>query len=254
MPEPSTEETHTVDDFAEFLETLKKEGFEHVVIGGCAVGAYAHLRGETVLTADLDILSPPQVLNEILEWAPQNGVKLLKWPQPRTIPTAFLVWKDKEINILSSSHGFPPAGDAIQAARVFVLRSRGNTEVLIADCYHLLQNKLTVNRTKDQPHIDVLRRFIEEEIVRAFEVETDQRNRLGPARRLLEITKSRTLPEALGSRLIPLAHTGPDLRFLANTVLTPDQARSVLEKARAQPEVVEQIEKILKVRGFAPPD
>jgi hypothetical protein len=111
-----------------------------------------------------------------------------------------------------------------------------------------------VNRTKDLPHIDVLRRFIEEEIVRAFEVETDQRNRLGPVRRLLEITKSRTLPEALGSRLIPFARTGPDLRFLANTVPTPDQARSVLEKARAQPEVVEQIEKILKVRGFAPPD
>lgn len=253
MPTPSKETTRSVEDFAELLEALKKEGFDYAVIGGCAVGAYAHLRGEEVLTADLDLIAPPAVLNEILEWAPKNGIKVLKRPQPRTIPTAFLVWNDKEINILTYSHGLPAPEDTIQAARAFELRSRGNVEVLIADCYHLLQNKLNVNRPKDQPHIDVLRRFIEEEIVRAFEVETDQRNRLGPARKLLDITKSRALPEHLASRLIPLAKTAPDLRFLANTVPLEEQKRAVLEKARAFPELEAVISQILEHRESNPP-
>jgi hypothetical protein len=34
---------------------------------------------------------------------------------------------------------------------------------LIADPFDLLRNKVSVNRPKDQPHIAILRRFLDEE-------------------------------------------------------------------------------------------
>lgn len=138
MPTPSEEETRTVEDFAELLGTLAAEGFDFAVIGGCAVGAYAHLRGEAVLTSDLDLIATPAVLDEILEWAPKHGLDVEKRPQPRSIPTAFLVWKGKEINVLTYSHGLPPAEETIQAARVFDLSSHHGMQVPIADCFHLV--------------------------------------------------------------------------------------------------------------------
>lgn len=249
MPSPPENKTHTVDDFAELLEALEKEGFDYAVIGGCAVGAYGRLRGEEVLTVDLDLIAPSEVLYEILEWAPKHGLKVHKRPQPRSIPTAFLEWNGKEINILSYSHGLPPAEDTIRAARIFELSSRGGAHVQIADCFHLLEKKLSVNRPNDQPHIEILRRFIEEEIVHAFEAEEDQRTRLNPARNLLRITKSRFLPERLASRLIPLAKTAPDLRFLANTVATEAQTRAVIEKARGFPGLADDVAAIVKRRS-----
>jgi hypothetical protein len=249
VPIPSEEKTRTVEDFAELLAALEKEGFDYAVIGGCAVGAYAHLRGEQVLTMDLDLIASPSVVDEIMNWAPKHGLTVNKRPQPRSIPTAFLTWNGKEINILSYSHGLPSPEDTIRAARVFELRSHGGTEVPIADCYHLLENKLNVNRPKDQPHIEILRRFIEEEIVAAFESEKDPRARLNPARNLLRITKSRFLPEPLSARLIPLARTAPDLRFLANAVATDAQAQAVLEKSKAEPGLVEDIASILQRRA-----
>lgn len=248
MPSTSEDKTRTVEDFAELLAALEEEGFEYAVIGGCAVGAYAHLRGEIVLTMDLDIIAPASVLDEILDWAPKHGLTVKKRPQPRSIPTAFLTWNDKEINILSYSHGLPPPEDTIRAARIFELRSCHGAQVLIADCYHLLENKLNVNRPKDQPHIEILRRFIEEEIVAAFEAERDPRARLNPARNLLRITKSRFLTEALAARLIPLARTAPDLRFLANTVATEAQARALLEKSKSIPGLAEEVAAIVKRR------
>jgi hypothetical protein len=248
VPIPSEEKTRTVEDFAELLAALEEEGFDYAVIGGCAVGAYGRLRGEEVLTMDLDLIASPTVVEEILDWAPKHGLTVNKRPQPRSIPTAFLTWHGKEINILSYSHGLPSPEDTIRAARIFELRSRGGTEVPIADCYHLLENKLNVNRPKDQPHIEILRRFIEEEVVAAFESEKDPRARLNPARNLLRITKSRFLPEPLAARLIPLARTAPDLRFLANAVPTEAQARTVLEKSKAKPELAEDVARILQRR------
>ena len=246
MPTPAKEKTRTVEDFAELLGALNREGFDFAVIGGCAVGAYAHLRGEEVLTEDLDIIASAEVLDEILEWAPQHGLDVHKRPQARAIPVAVLTWKDMEINILTSSHGLPSPEDTIQTARVFELRSRAGTQVQIADCFHLLANKRNVNRPKDQPHIEILRRFIEEEIVHAFEAEEDPRARLKPARSLLRITKSRFLSAPLSARLIPLARTAPDLRFLANTVATAAQACAIEDKARAIPGLAEEVGRIVQ--------
>ena len=41
---------HDLADFAEFLGQLEAEGFELAVIGGLAVGAYAQLIGEELLS------------------------------------------------------------------------------------------------------------------------------------------------------------------------------------------------------------
>ena len=52
MSSPPEEEARTLTDFADVLAALSNEGFECVVIGGCAVGAYAHLLGEKSFSAE----------------------------------------------------------------------------------------------------------------------------------------------------------------------------------------------------------
>jgi hypothetical protein len=48
----SQEKALSLTDYATFLSELSKAGFEFFVIGGMAVGCYAHLKGERVLSAD----------------------------------------------------------------------------------------------------------------------------------------------------------------------------------------------------------
>ncbi len=69
-------------------------------------------------------------------------------------------------------------------------------------------------REKDKAHREILRRFIEEEIVEAFRRETEPRKRLRPVRRYLEVTGDESISEPLASRLLPLARTEADFRFL----------------------------------------
>ena len=40
MPAEEEKETHTLEDFADFLAALDERGFETVIIGGCAISAY----------------------------------------------------------------------------------------------------------------------------------------------------------------------------------------------------------------------
>jgi hypothetical protein len=75
---------------------------------------------------------------------------------------------------------------------------------------------MSVNRPKDQPHIAILRRFLDEEVVAALAQETEPRARLGAAERLLDVLGRRTLDEALAKRLVPLATTPADFKFLAH--------------------------------------
>jgi hypothetical protein len=72
------------------------------------VGSYARLQGQTVTTTDLDLLCSPAELEQILDGAPRQGMKVLKRPQPRTVPAAFLDWNGKEINFLTSSQSLRP--------------------------------------------------------------------------------------------------------------------------------------------------
>lgn len=250
MSSQEKKKAYTVEDYLEFIEGLIQEGFEFTFIGGCAVGAYGRLRGESVLSGDLDLYTSTPILDQALEWAERRGLPITKRPRERAIPVAVLHWDGKEVNILTSSNGLPDPPEALRLSREFEFRKRPGLKVLIADPFDLLQNKLRINRPKDQPHIEILRRFVEEEIVAAFTDETVPRERLAPARRLLEVTRSRTLPAQLAARLIPLARTPPDFRFLANNVPEREQAEAVIARARKHGDLAAELEALAGRRRF----
>ena len=250
MSSPPKKGLHDLDDYAGFLSALQEEGFDFLVIGGCAVGSYARLQNQQVLSGDLDLYSSVETLRTILSWAPRHGIVVHSKPQPRSIPTAFLTWNDLEINILTDTNGLPAPEVALRSARVFRLRNHPGLEVLVADPFDLLRNKLKVHRPKDVPRIEMLRRFVEEEIVDAFKKGRVPRERIAPAKRILEVTSSRTLPPSLADRLVPLAKTPAELRFLANSVPKREQARAVLRRAPVDADVVEDLRRIVKARRF----
>lgn len=230
MPPANPEAVHDLTSFADFLQALQEGGFEFAVIGGAAVSAYAYLLEARITTVDLDLYLSPASLDEILRWAPRHGVKVLKRPQPRNIQVAFLEHDGREINLLTASYGLPAPEFVIRQARSIELPA-AHLEVLIADPFDLLRNKLAIRREKDLPHIEFLNRFIEEEIVAAFESEELPRQRISPARRYLEIRGLETLPESLAERLLALAKTPADFRFLASRLPLEGQLERLLEKA-----------------------
>ena len=94
MP-PETEKTSsTLDDYVDLFSLLAGLGVEFVVIGGCAVGAYARLLGEQVVSADLDLLVTWRSLESVVADAKSLGVRVHKMPQPRSVPVALLSGKD----------------------------------------------------------------------------------------------------------------------------------------------------------------
>lgn len=244
------ETPHDLKDFEGFFRDLQEEGFDFAVIGGCAVSAYAHLLEEPLTTVDLDILVTPSTLEEILAWAPTRGIRIVKRPQPRNIPVAFLDFRGLEVNVLTWSTGLPDAHRVTRFARSFGLRDGGDLEIPIADPHDLLANKLAVAREKDRPHIEILQRYIEAEIVAIFASNTHARARMEPARRYLEVRGAATLPIGLSERLIDLAREGVDFRFLANRVPTRELAKRLLDQLPDEPTWREQVETILARRSF----
>jgi hypothetical protein len=95
-----------------------------------------------------------------------------KMPAQRSVPVALLAWREREVNLLTSMRGLPPADVEARSAREFE-GSTGRLPILVADPFDHLRNKLAVNRPKDAPHIAILKRFICEEAVHAFENESD---------------------------------------------------------------------------------
>ena len=230
MSTAKPEAVHDLNSFADFLQGLQEGGFEFVVIGGAAISAYARQLQVRIATVDLDLYLSPASLDEILRWAPRHGVKVLKRPRPRNIQVAFLEADGREINLLTASYGMPAPEFVIRHARAVELPA-AHLEVLIADPFDLLRNKLAIRREKDLPHIEFLNRFIEEEIVAAFESEELPRQRISPAKRYLEIRGLETLPETLAERLLVLAKTPADFRFLASRLPLEGQLDRLLEKA-----------------------
>lgn len=228
MPALPAEEAYDLADFVGFLRQLESEGFELAVIGGMAVGAYARLLGETLLSADLDIYVTPETLANVLEWAPRQGFRIIKRPQPRNVQVAFIDYDGKEVNVLVNSSGLPPPDLVVRTARTFVLSEEEGYEISVADPFDLLSNKLAIRREKDLPHIEILRRFVEQETVLAFEEETRPRSRLAPARRLLDVLGQETLPTELAERLVAAAKSPVDYRFLMGRVPTEKLARDLL--------------------------
>lgn len=249
MPPLPAQETHDLGEFAGFLRCLEDNGFELAVIGGMAVSVYGRLIGEPMESVDLDICVTSETLWDVVAWAPRQGFRVVKRPRPRNIQVAFLDYEGKEVNVLSGSSGLPPAEVVIRTARIFTLAEH-DLEVPVADPFDLLANKLAVRRDKDLPHIDILRRFVEEEAVLAFDEETRPRARLAPIRRLIDVLGRKTLPAKLAERLVPLARTPVDFRFLVSRVPNREMARRLLEAA-SDGELREQLETILASRDFS---
>jgi hypothetical protein len=227
---PSVDQTVRLDVFVELFEKIADVGLSCIVIGGCAVGVYARRVGETVFSQDLDLFMSEPGLEALLEASGLLGVEIQKRPQARSFPVAVLRWRGLEINVLTSTPGMPPADVAMRSAREMAL-GRGPT-VLIADPCDLLRNKLSVNREKDAPHIDILRRFLDEEAIFGFTHETEARARIAPAERLLAVLGTRTLDEALGRRLVALARAPSDFRFLAHRLPTRALVADLLARAQ----------------------
>ena len=185
--------------FAAFLSALEAAGIDYAVIGGCAVGAYARLVGSTITTVDLDLYVTDAAKADLLAWAPDNGVEVVKRPRPRSLPVAVLCWSGEEINALTQSAGLPDPEVVARTAREVELREAA-VVARVADPFDLLANKLAVRRPKDLPHIEVLTRFCEEEATYAFEVEATPRGRIAPLRRLLRVLGRETLSEVLADR------------------------------------------------------
>jgi hypothetical protein len=230
------------------LEVLARTGTEHVVIGGCAVGAYARLVGGTVTSGDLDLYASYANTEAMLMAVAAAGGRIVKRARARNVPVAVVDWKGRELNVLNSSTGLQSPEIETQLAREFVLRGRGGLAVLVADPFELLANKLAVDRPKDRPHIAILRRFLEGEVVLAFRDEDVPRKRIAPAARLLRVEKKRALPARLMPVLTKLARVRSDLQFLANHAPNRDVARAVLERA-AQIDAVAEVREILKRTG-----
>ena len=241
--------TSSIDDYVDLFGVLAGLGIEFVVIGGCAVGAYARLLGEQVLSADLDLLVTWRSLESVVADAGAIGVHVQKMPQPRTVPVALLEWRGREINLLTGSSGLPPPDVAARAAREFRLGGGADLAVLIADPFDLLRNKLSVNRPKDQPHIAILRRFLDEEAVSGLAQEREPRARINAAERLLEVLGAQTLEENLANRLVPLATTPADFRFLAHRAPV-DLLRALRDRAPTD-DTRGAVERIAALRGLA---
>ena len=249
MPTPAAKKALSLDDFAGLFAGLAERGVESIVIGGCAVGAYARVRGQNVLSGDLDLLATWPGLEVIVSAIAALGGKVLKMPRPRTVPVAVVEWEGKEVNVLTSSDGLPPAELEARVAREFFLRGLPDLPVLVADPYDLLRNKLRINRPKDRPHIAILRGFLDEEIVDAFTSESDPRKRIGPATRLLAATEEAMIDELLGVRLVPLARTPADFRVLAHRLPTAALGAAVIARS-PNAKLADELRAIVRGRHF----
>jgi hypothetical protein len=246
MSPTTAQATHTVEDFVDFLRALDDEGIEYAIIGGCAVGAYARLRGETVVSADLDIYVRATTLSELLAWATTGHAEVVSRPQPRSVPVAVLKWGGQEINVLTASDGLPPPDVVLRTAREFELEESG-LAVLIADPIDILANKLAIKREKDLPHIELLRRFLYEEVVDAFGSEPRARDALEPARRLLTVLQTDVLPSEIAVRLTRLATDPVRRRFLAHRIEDPADL-AVLAGLATSDEERNELDAIIAVR------
>jgi hypothetical protein len=231
MPASGDEALHDVTAFTDLLAAFDREAIQYAVIGGCAVGVYARIRGERVLSADLDLYAAPATLNLLLSRAASLGLGLRKGLQARAVPVAVFEWRGMEVNVLTSSTGLPEPEAVIRGAREVQLDQEGLLLVPVADPFDLLRNKLAVARDKDLVHIDILKRFLEEEVVHEFAQEGSARKRMAAASRLLTTLGVETLPDGLAGRLIPLADSPALRRFLASRIPNAAALASLLARA-----------------------
>ncbi len=99
----------------EVFEWTHAHGFDAVVIGGLAVGAFSAKLDASSLSGDLGLLVSPGEQQRIARAAASDpNVEVLKAIQPRALPVLVLGWGELEVDVLSGSDGL--SSDAIQRA------------------------------------------------------------------------------------------------------------------------------------------
>lgn len=229
MPAETQETSLDLKAFVELLRRLDERGIPYAVIGGMAVGAYARLRGGAMFSSDLDIVTTEATLQELIESAPELSLDVRSRPQPRSVPVAVMQWRGLEVNVLTASSGLPEAEFVVRGAREFRM-DEPPVVVPIAEPIDLLGNKLAVRRPKDLPHIDVLRDFIEDEIVVDLSGEGAARERLASLRRYLDVLGTKSVPPELAKRLVEVVEDTTCARYLAGHIDDADAARTLLER------------------------
>lgn len=247
MPPRTYETLYDLSRFGPLLASVERAGFEVSVVGGLAVGAYGRLCGTSSMSGDLDLYLSPSLISDFIDWARAAGLELVHRPMPRALQTAMLTWEGICVDVLAEATGLPPPDVVLSRSREFELSDCDGLVVSVADPYDLLANKLAVRRDKDLPHIDILRRFIDEEVVTTFAEEG--RRRLSAARRLMDVLDTRTLPEALAARMVPVARDPLGRRFLVNSVPVPDMVATLVAQAADDAERT-QLETLAARRAF----
>src|SRR5262245_26122177 len=133
MSTPSAQTTSALADYIELFEALGRLGVEVVVIGGCAVGAYARLLGETILSNDLDLLLTRRGLELIIDESEALGLRVESRATARQVPVTVLRWKGREINLLTATDGLAAPDVEARSAREFRVSSDVDVAILIVD-------------------------------------------------------------------------------------------------------------------------
>ncbi len=188
------------------------------------------------MSGDPDLFLSGRDTADFIEWATDTGLELVHRPMRRAMQTAMLRWEGICVDVLSEAPGLPAADVLLARAREFELSGADGLVVSIADPYDLLANKLAVHREKDLPHIDILRRFIDEEVVVTFAEETSGRRRLDAARRLMDVLDTHMLPVELAARMLPAARDALGRRFLVSCVPAREMAVGLVAAAADETE------------------
>jgi hypothetical protein len=151
----SSARNKTLHDFSSVFRWIETHELEATVIGGLAVGAFAAQRGIASFSADLDLLVAPEEQQRFLRLARADpDVNVAKHVQPRSLQVLVLEWGDLEVDVLVKSAGLP-SPEAVRA------RAWNIDGIRVADPVDLLGIKLEMRRTKDLPHIEILREVCE---------------------------------------------------------------------------------------------
>ena len=208
---------HDLTYFVPLLEQLGEAAIEYVVIGGCAVGLYAHLLGESLESSELELYVSGTAFEELSAWAEGSGLAVEKPRRPKgSHPTSWR-WQGVAVHALTASPGLPPLGAALRSCREFSLEDTA-LPVYVADPFDVLANELRRERGGDTDYAELVTRYLELEVREAFEAGPSPRERLGPAKRLIEVVGRPELPERLAVDLIGLADVPVLRRFLASRI------------------------------------
>src|SRR5688572_20869949 len=169
--------THDLKHFVPLLEQLGEAAIEYVVIGGCAVGLYAHLLGEAAPSTELELYVSNSALEELATWAEGAKLAVEKPRRGKGSRPGNWRWQGVAVHALTTSPGLPPIVAALRSCREFSLEDTA-LPVYVADPFDVLANELRRQRGGDTDYAGFVTRYLELEVREAFEAGPSPRERL----------------------------------------------------------------------------